>query len=263
MSSPHSSQTSQLYAYVDETGDLGARPGKASRYFGMAGILLDEKGAGEAREFIENLKDEFNVPDWKNFSWKEHVRKHERRKYISQRMGELENIQVIYVFTDKDRLNGEYVNERARLYNYVAGEMLKSLCWAAREWNREAPLSIRYSHVKNLDHNGATKPYFEKYILPNLSEILPLDIKWVDARNFKESDLADLFAGCLYAAINQDEYGNREGAYLRNVWPLVNKSEPCETSEEKSRTPLGFTPLPEYNVVDEFDWFVDIVRNRF
>lgn len=48
----------KLYAYVDETGDLGAGLSKSgtTSYFGMAGILMSEKDADDACNLIVDLK---------------------------------------------------------------------------------------------------------------------------------------------------------------------------------------------------------------
>lgn len=62
----------KLYAYVDETGDLGADLSKSgtTSYFGMAGILMSEKGADDACNLIVDLKEEFKIPHEKIFPGK-------------------------------------------------------------------------------------------------------------------------------------------------------------------------------------------------
>lgn len=249
----------QLYAYVDETGDLGSNcnnPG-TTQHFGMAAVVMDEAGAAAARQLITSLKHEWNVPSSKNFSWKTYVKTHERRKYISQRLATLEGVKVIYVFTDKSVVSGNYVQDRGYLYNYVAGKMFKNILYASHHWNgRTEDIKIRFSHVKGFDHPAVTKPYLlgKAQGVPSMDNMS--ELKWVNATQYKESDVADLFAGCLFAALKRDKYGNTEGTYLRNVWSLVRNSEQCSSTSKYCAIPLGFMPMPSYEVIRGQDWFV-------
>ena len=247
----------RLYAYIDETGDLGADYEKTgtSQYFGMAGLVMTAAGAADARDLVVSLKQDFKIPNDSNLSWKDYVRKHERRKYVSQRLAELEDVKVIYVFTDKKEVNGPYVKHRGYLYNYVAGKMFKNILYAAQHWGCE-DLTVRFSHVKGFDHASVSEPYLRRIVkdfpsLKNLSEL-----KWVDARCYKESDVADLFAGCLNAALRRDNYGNIEGSYLQEVWHLVRNTEQCETNSRYCAIPLGMMPMPHYRVVEGMKWFL-------
>lgn len=250
-----------LYAYIDETGDLGdiASSPKASRMFGMAGVICDETGAAALRQLIAELKAEFNVPHDKNFSWKAHVRPHERRKYIAQRLASLEHVQVIYVFTDKTQVRGNYVHNRGYLYNYVAGKMFRNLLYAASHWGVPDPkITIRFSHVKGFDHKQTSYPYMMTK-LPAAQDGLPMHLveglSWVDARKYRESDVADLFAGCLNAAITRDQFGNVEGAYLMTVWEKIRMASQCQNDGQYCAIPLGIMPMPHYEVMKSFGWF--------
>lgn len=247
-----------LYAYIDETGDLGAnyhKPG-TSRYFGMACLLMTDAGEAAVRQLAMSLKSQFKIPNNINLSWKKHARSHERRKYISQRLATLEGVQVIYVFTDKKAVAESYVNDRGHLYNYVADKMFKNILDAAEHWDQtQKDLKVRFSHVKGLDHQATTEPYLLKG-MQDLSSFNGLsELKWVDARSYKESDIADLFAGCLHAALKRDEYGNTEGSYLQNIWHLVRNTNLCGTESKHCAIPLGFMPMPTYQTIADLDSF--------
>lgn len=247
-----------LYAYIDETGDLGANynsPG-TSRYFGMAGLVMTSAGAAASRQLIMSLKHEFQVPPTMNLSWKRHARDHERRKYISQRLATLEGVQAIYVFTDKQAVQGNYINHRGYLYNYVAGKMFKNILYSARHWEgSQNDLKVRFAHVKGFDHGSVSEPYLRHRVqnLPSLENLN--ELSWVDARAYKELDVADLFAGCLNAALKRDKYGNTEGSYLQNIWHLVRNADQCETDSQYCAIPLGFMPMPHYGLLQGAHWF--------
>ena len=250
----------RFFAYIDETGDLGdlIKSPSSIPHFGMAAVIFEESAGAALRELIDWYRAEFNIPKEKNVSWKEHVRDHDRRLLVADRLVALEGVTVSYVYTDKATVVGEYVRERGFLYNYVAGKMLKNVLYAARNMGAtDGSLTIRYSHVHKFDHEGLSRPYLTER-LPSIATI-PLNlvesINWVNARKYRESDVADLFAGCLLSALVPGKYGHVEGRYLRTVWPRVRGVENCgDPDSQWCALPLGFMPMPTYSVADQ-DWF--------
>lgn len=250
----------KYFAYVDETGDLGdlSVSPKASPHFGMAAILFPASAAGDVRRMITDLKDEFRVPHDKPFSWKEYVRDHDRRLHVADHLSMLDKVQAIYVYTDKAAVTeGTYTTERGALYNYVAGKMLKNILWAARNSGvKKGDLTIRFSHVKGFDHDSVSRPYLETTLPAQQS--LPMELldslQWVAATKYRESDVADLFAGCLNEALRPGRYGHVEGRYLRTVWPRVRGVENCTSASNYCAVPLGFMAMPNYKVISP-GWF--------
>lgn len=135
--------------------------------------------------------------------------------------------------------------------------MFKNLLHAANHWGPGAEsLSIRFSHVRWLDHKNTSKPYFCERIKDLPPRDILSELTWVDARKYKESDMADLFAGFLHRSLEKDKYGKAEGAYLENIWHLVRHTNQCDDlSTEWCAIPLGFMPMPAYKVARDLASF--------
>lgn len=241
-----------MWAYIDETGDPGGSQ-KSSEVFGMAAIVVGEQGAAQCRELADELRQEFNVPSTMVLSWKKHVRKHEARKYVAKRLAELTDVTVLYTYCRKSEVDwGQFTQDRALCYNYVAGKIQKAILWTASYDGRCAPrgLTVRFGHVRGLDHKNTTLPYFERRVHADrkVPEKVLDRVSWVDSAKYAESQIADLFAGCLHAALVPDAYGAHEGHYLRTVWPLIRNSHSCSI-------PLGLLSIPQNHLVTAHDWF--------
>lgn len=242
-----------LFAYVDETGDPGSAS-KSSQAFGMAAIIMGSVGVSAARSLADELKREFSIPAHKPLSWKDHVREHDRRRFVSRKLAELPDLVVTYNYCRKSEVNyGNFVKDRGMFYNYVAGKTYKSILWTARYWpNGDSRNTVKtsFGHVRGFDHEATTLPYFKIAVDadPKVPNQLERKLAWVDGRKYRESMIADLFAGCLHSAITDDRYGSPEGSYLLNVWPQIRNSGRCAI-------PLGLMSIPQNSLVTKFDWF--------
>ncbi|CEA09905.1 hypothetical protein BN1051_03283 [Arthrobacter saudimassiliensis] len=240
-----------LYAYVDETGDPGGSA-ESSPVFGMAALLVDDVGAAQVQAAVQRLRREFSIPEGTPLSWKRHVRTHEKRKYVAQQLAALIGVKVIYVYCRKsDVTRGTFVRDRGTFYNYIAGKTYKGILWAANHWDSEpAKVWTRFGQVMGFDHQATTKPYFERALFTDRRVPAQIEqgLKWVAAHTYAESQAADLYAGFIKAATWPDEYGNVEGQYLRTVWHQIRNSEVCAV-------PLGLMSVPDSTLVTANEWF--------
>ena len=105
-------------------------------------------------------------------------------------------------------------------------------------------------------HDAVSRPYLETTLPTQKS--LPMELldslQWVAATKYRESDVADLFAGCLNEALRPGRYGHVEGRYLRTVWPRVRGVENCTNASNYCAVPLGFMAMPNYKVISP-GWF--------
>lgn len=239
-----------VYAYVDETGDLGApdTPG-ASPVLGMACILVDDQHAEGLRDAVRQLRADFGVADGRIMSWKRHLANHERRVHAAETLALVPGLRVVYVYTDKNRVVGDYVRERGALYNYVAGKAYKSILWAARYDFSGKSLHTRFGHVRGFDHD-LTRNYFNRVLVPDAKVPTHIEagLRWVDASQFLESQAADLYAGFLRAAVWPDAFGRLEGGYLLRIWGQVRTGSAC-------KIPLGFMSMPSDDIARELPWW--------
>lgn len=243
----------KLLAYIDETGDLGhlAKSPYSSPHFGMAAIVFEESYAPQVRALQQELKQEFGTPENSILTWKK-IRSHERRKYAARRIAKLTGISVVYVYTVKAEVSGRYVRDRGYLYNYVSGKMYRSLGRIAELWPKGPhELELRFSHVKGFDHENVTRPYLENKLNDVVGAERITQISWVHSAKNRESDIADLFAGCLNSALLPDKYGAVETSYIHTVWPRIFQSSYCDTGNQYCAIPLGMFPMPRYEVIYE------------
>lgn len=249
----YNGRMAELFAYVDETGDPGTS-GRASQAFGMAALVLGPRGVAEARILADRLRSEFGIGNDRPLSWKKYVREHDRRRYVAREISKLPDAQVTYTYCRKAEVDyGSFVNDRGKLYNYVAAKTYKSILWTAKFWDGEVGASTvltRFGHVRGFDHEKTTRPYVRRSVDSDrkISGELERGLFWVDARNYREAMIADLFAGCLHSAITEDEYGSTDGGYLLQTWPLVRKVGGCAI-------PFGVLSIPANELVTTLEWF--------
>lgn len=218
----------------------------------MACVLIEDKYAPGLVQAVDDIRATLGVPATSVLSWKDHIKTHERRKYVAQRLGAVAGLEVIYVYSQKSALQpGSYAQSRERFYNYVAYKMYKNILWAAR--NKMGPsgeLWTRFGHVRGHDHQ-TTADYFDRMKPRDQSVPFHMEqgLRWVSADKYKESQAADAFGGFLKAATWPDPFGNFEGSYLRSIWPLIRNSDNCTNNGTSyCAIPLGFMPMPTYNV---------------
>lgn len=241
----------RVFAYVDETGDRGARA-TASPIFGMAAIILSEAGAVRTRAAVQQLRSEFKVPVGTTMSWKDHVKNHDRRRRAAEVLAGVEELKVCYVYAQKSRLRQDsYLTDPQRFYNYVALKMYKNILWTGRNWKGDnARVWTRFGHVRHHDHT-TTQEYLRRESRRDskVPSHLEQGLRWVSADAYLESQAADLFGGFLRAALwPSGDFGYVEPSYLLTVWPKIRNSDSCVI-------PLGLMSMPRNDVVTDCDWF--------
>lgn len=240
-----------LYAYVDETGDPGGAA-KSSPIFGMAAVIVDRQGAIDLQSAVTTLRSDFGIPYGVPMSWKRHVRDHEKRKHSAKTLAAVSGIQVVLVYCRKSDVKaGTFTQDRGLFYNYIAGKTYKGILWAANHWDPQpAKLWTRFGQVMGFDHGATTKPYLDKILLPDRKVPTHIEqgLRWVSATTYAESQAADLYGGFLKAATWPDKYGNVEGQYLQTIWHQIRNSSACAI-------PLGLMSVPSNDLVTTHDWF--------
>ncbi|EYT66877.1 hypothetical protein H489_0100770 [Curtobacterium flaccumfaciens UCD-AKU] len=241
-----------LHAYIDETGDRGllSKPG-SSPVFGMAAILLTDESALAVRSAVEQLRREFGVPDGKVMSWKDHLKTHSRRTHAAQVLGAIRDVKLIYVYCQKDQVEGEYTQHRELFYNYVALKMYKNILWAARNWKGVTEgIQTRFGHVRGHDHT-TTDAYFRYQLQfePKVPFGMERGLRWVSADRYLESQAADLYGGFLRSAVWPDEFGNVEPGYILRVWHQVR------LGPGGCPAPLGFMSMPRNDIATSLPWW--------
>jgi len=239
----------RLRAYVDETGDRGMRD-TASPIFGMAGVIVNEPGEAAARAALRGLRAEFGTPAGRPLSWKNDLKDHDRRVHAASVLSKVMGLRVIYVAVEKRELwAGTYGESPLLMYNVIAYETLKRILWAAAHSRRgKHQVEVRFGHVRDHDHTD-THRYFQ---IKQGDRGVPFDVmtklEWVGAQQYEMSQVADLYAGFLKAAVWPNKYGDIEGRYLTTVWSQIRNSEQCVIS-------LGLQYRPRSELIKAKPWW--------
>lgn len=243
--------TSDVYTYIDETGDRGQSPA-SSPIFGMAAVLVDDQAATDLRQAVRQLRRDLQVPDNAVMSWKNNVKTHDRRKRAAELLGAVQGLRVCYVYAIKSALRADsYRSDPQRFYNYVAYMTYKSTLWAARNWKGiDARVWTRFGHVRGHD-DTTTRSYITRMAatdtrVPNHME---QGLRWVSADRYLESQAADMYGGFLKSAVWADgQFGYTEPSYLLSIWHQIRNSDDCAI-------PLGLMSMPDSGLVRLNAWF--------
>ncbi|HEV7648718.1 MAG TPA: DUF3800 domain-containing protein [Actinophytocola sp.] len=243
--------TSDVYTYVDETGDRGQRP-TSSPIFGMAAVLVDDHAAIALRLAVKQLRNDLQVPGNSVMSWKNHAKNHDRRKRAAELLGAVDGLRVCYVYVVKSALRPDsYLSDPQRFYNYLAYKTYKSTLWAARNWKgSNVRVWTRFGHVRRHDHT-TTASYIarEAAAEPKVPHDLEQGIRWVSADRYLESQAADMYGGFLKSAVWPDgQFGYTEPSYLLSIWHQIRNSGDCVI-------PLGLMSMPDSSLVRQNAWF--------
>jgi len=243
--------TSDVYTYIDETGDRGQGP-TSSPIFGMAAVLVDDNAATALRLAVEQLRRDLQVPVNSVMSWKNNAKTHDRRKRVAELLGSVGGLRVCYVYVVKSALYPDsYLSHPQRFYNYVAYKTYKSTLWAARNWKgSSARVWTRFGHVRGHDHTTTTR-YIARTaaIDPTVPHHLEQGRRWVSADRYLESQAADMYGGFLKSAVWPDgQFGYTEPSYLLSIWHQIRNSNDCVI-------PLGLMSMPDNSLVRQNAWF--------
>jgi len=232
-----------LLAFIDEAGDRGYRK-KSSEYFAMAAVIFPASMQQKIKDLITMIKSKHDIPLKTPLHWRKHCRLHETRKYISGELAKLEGLMVIYVISDKKTMP----EDQEKFYNIVAAYTLERILKFAEDLNRK--VSVKYGHVKGFN-SQSTLDYFQNKIwrlgdYNNLTE----QPKWIGADTNSGIQLADQYAGILWAAMIADKYGNYEPMYLETIKHQIRKSKQGKISG------YGIKAISADSDPKQFKWWI-------
>lgn len=130
----------------------------------------------------------------------------------------------IAVAVDKQSLmgTGSGLRDHAKQYNYPVRRMLERVSWYVDRHHGIAKLS--FAHVRRFKYD-TLKDYLD------LLRQMPTDIRWRAIKGrypaieqpdkIRGLQVADLVAGCVFAAVRPDVHGDQEPCYLRELAPRL------------------------------------------
>jgi hypothetical protein len=116
--------------------------------------------------------------------------------------------------------SGTHLSDPAAMYNYAIRRLLERVTWFVRDHGGET--TITFAHIKRF-------PYAKLRDYLSILQLQPTEIVWDRIKSTKIDQpsrvkllqVADLSAGCLYSAVNPDDYGDYEHSYLLELAPRI------------------------------------------
>lgn len=237
--------------YVDETGDRGWG-GRSSEVFVLSAVIVEDRLEKECRSVLNEINSTLKRPPGKVLHWAENVKVHSQRKYVAQELERCPATLVNVVVMKKPLMGtGTGLRDPVRQYNYPVRLLLERVSWFVDDAGGEAILT--FAHIRRF-------PYAKLTEYLDLLERRPTEIRWRAFRGRPRMDqpqrwqmlqMADLVAGCVYAAVRADEYGNYEPTYLMSIAPRVYRR------GAGALTSYGFKVVGPPGCVESYPWWND------
>jgi hypothetical protein len=209
-----------INVYIDEAGDEGfkIKDGEwvSSDWFIIGALIVDDKYDQDLSKTIDEVKSLIKVrPEnilkpihFTNFN-------HKRKKAICRNISSKKNFAITTAgFYKREIITGSYLKKKQYLYNYLCKHLLERITWYADE--RGEKVSLVFENRANTSYSD-----LNKYILASLKEpnceIRPgVIVKWQTKNKgaSKNLQIADCITSALFAALEEDEYGDVETSYI-------------------------------------------------
>lgn len=219
-----SSPPSNLFAYIDESGDDGFRfSSGSSNWFILTALVVSVKHHKELMNLVDRIK---TILSFKTLNDELHWKrlKHPKRKVIIK---EIKNkpFSLISIVVDKQSLSGPDRRSLAnfpRMYFFTIKLLLERLTWYAR--HKKGLIKITFSNKAHVSYTQ-----LQHYINIKLREgtdshsidynhLGPIHV--IQSKQRKLLQLADSICGGFYNALQKNNYGDIELSY---ILPLKDK----------------------------------------
>ena len=187
-----------IYIFIDESGDLGLR---GSKYFVLSALMV--KDYSFLDRIIKNMRrHKFKKELHKASEIKANKSSNELRRYMLEKLNEVEGARVLYSILEKKQLYSEYLkDDKHKLYNYVAGNLAKKIVLD----DVDVEVKIDKSKGKQILRDDFNE-YFEK-CLKEGSIINKATVYHSNSQNWSGLQFADILA---WACFQKFEHNNSE-----------------------------------------------------
>lgn len=150
------------YIFLDESGDLGFKP-KSSNWFLFTIVLTNNHKKIEKviKNIRKGLKKKFKLKELHAYH-ADAITRHRMRKKLS----ELEDMKVLCIILNKNKVYVDLQNQKNYLYNYTANILLDRL-HNKNLIETDEPISL---YIDKKDTNKFIRENFEKYLKDNLAK---------------------------------------------------------------------------------------------
>jgi hypothetical protein len=205
--------------YVDEAGDRGWG-GRSSDVFVLAAVVLQDSVDRDARTRLAKINEAFGRSPHAGLHWADNIREHAQRKFVAREVAATDCV-LLAVVVHKTCLigTGTGMSDSTQQYNYAVRRLLERISWLMQKSDGEA--IVTFAHVRRF-------PYSRLHEYVKLLMDLPSNIHWdrfhgpfriEQPERIRLLQMADIVAGCLYAALRTDRFGDYEAAYALQLAP--------------------------------------------
>lgn len=235
--------------FVDESGDRGWG-GKSSDIFVLSAVIVRDADMPQLQAALADINSTLGKPPTTTLHWAENVKGHAQRKLVARTVGGLPvtitNIVVMKRFLDPTTTR---LSDATSMYNYAVRRLLERVSWMMQKRAGEAVLT--FAHVRRFPYHK-----LDDY----LARLRASDttIRWSEFTGKPRIDqpnrapglqVADLVAGCVWAALRPDRYGSYETAYLREIYRLLN------VGPNRKITSYGMNIVGVDGCMDQYPWW--------
>ena len=243
-----------LYVYVDESGDRGWGP-KSTPVFLLAAVIVRQSEEPALTQMLEDVNRALGRQPHTVLHWAENVRRHDQRKFVASQLAKLPAT-YLSVILHKESLRGNApgLTDHNVLYRYMIRRLYERVSWYARSHRGKA--MVRLAHVRRFKYQDLHRYLDILRSDPNCS----IEWNWFSGRyprvdqpaTLRALQVADLLAGCVYAAFDRDNFGAYEPAYLQVIAPRL------WTGPTRKLHTYGLHLVGTHGCWEAYDWWTEI-----
>jgi hypothetical protein len=240
----------ELYrVFVDETGDRGWGS-KSSDIFVLSAIIVRDSDVPRLQVALDHINNTLGKPSGTTLHWAENIKTHEQRKFVARTLGTIP-MTITNVIVMKRHIDSSTtrLNDATSMYNYAVRRPVERLSFCMQRNGGEAV--VTFAHVRRF-------PYQKLHDYLARLQAGDTQIKWQLFTGRPRIDqpsrvaglqVADLVAGCLWAALHADRYGGYETAYLREIYRKLF------IGKNRDITSYGMNVIGRPGCMDGYPWW--------
>lgn len=241
------------FVYIDEAGDRGWG-GRSSPVFVLSAVVVRAAADKQVRQSLDDINLALGRRPDSLLHWAENIREHGDRKFVARQLAEMPAT-FMNVVVCKDSLigTGSQLSRPDYQYNYLLRRLLERVSWYVRD--NAGVATVHLAHVRRFKY-----PPLMSYLGRLRGDPL-CTISWPALKNgatlhieqpnkIRGLQVADLVAGCVYAAVRSDRHGDQEPAYLQAIHPRLWTGR----TNKLSTYGLHFVSGSGHDCADHFDW---------
>jgi hypothetical protein len=179
----------EYFAYIDESGDPDFNE-KASKYFFVCAILLLKENQNDLLKTIDEIKKRYGLVELKSNK----IDSYSKRYEICQRIIE-NDISIISVLVEKDKVSGGWIKSRKNFYKYIQGVLNHQI------YQVFGAVETSIDKFGSLEYQASFKRYLDATLQ---GELFDPQISIESAKSNEFIQVSDFLAGSIKKSLSDD-----------------------------------------------------------